>query len=68
MDKKTKYLTFRLELLNDEMDLINEKKKKSGYEINEIENKIKEISKSVDSAYEIFSPRPMAGGFINEEL
>lgn len=68
MDKKTKYLTFRLELLNDEMDLINEKKKKSGYEINEIENKIKEISKSVDSAYEIFSPRPVSGGFVNEEL
>lgn len=68
MTKAENYLYERLSMLSDEKVIIITKINNLEIEIEEINDKIKEISNDVDDTFEIFSPRVKKNDFIRDEI
>lgn len=68
MTKAENYLSNRLSMLSDEKIIITTKINNLDIEIEEINEKIREISNDMDDTFEIFSPRVKKNDFIRDEI
>lgn len=68
MTKAENYLSNRLSMLSDEKIIIITKINNLEIEINEINEKICEISSDMDNTFEVFSPRVKKNDFIRDEI
>lgn len=68
MTKAENYLGNRLSMLSDEKIIIITKINNLDIEIEEINEKINEISNDMDDTFEIFSPRVKKNDFIRDEI
>lgn len=68
MTKAENYLYERLSMLSDEKVIIITRINNLEIEIEEINDKIEEISNDVDDTFEIFSPRVKKNDFIRDEI
>ena len=68
MTKTEKYLKNRLESLSEEKVNLITKINKITIEIEEVDNKIDEMLSNMDSAFEIFSPKPKKNDFNKKEI
>ncbi len=68
MTRVEKYLYKRIDILSEEKVTLITKINKIAIEIEEIDSKIEEILNDLDSAYEIFSPKPKKNDFNKKEI
>lgn len=68
MTKAENYLNNRLSMLSDEKIIIITKINNIEIEMEEIKEKIREISSDMDDTFEIFSPRVKKNDFIRDEI
>lgn len=68
MTKTEKYLYKRLDALSEEKVILITKINKIAIEIEEVDGTIEEMSKDMDVAYEIFSPKPKKNDFNKKEI
>ena len=66
--KAENYLYERLEMLSDEKVLLITKLNKIQIEIDETDNRIAAMAEDVDTAFEVFSPRPKKNDFAKEGI
>ena len=66
--KAESYLYDRLEMLSDEKVLLITKLNKIQIEIEETDNMITSMAQDVDTAFEVFSPRPKRNDFAKEGI
>ena len=68
MTKVEKYLYKRIDSLSEEKVVLITKINKIAIEIEEVEQKMEEMSKDLDMAFEIFSPKPKKNDFNRNEI
>lgn len=66
--KAEKYLYKRLEIMSDERAMLSAKLDKIQIEIDETDKRIAELQNNVDTAMEVFSPKPVKNDFIKAEI
>lgn len=68
MSKAEKYLYERVDLLSTEKATLMMKVKDIDLEIEETDYEIKELKKSIDDAFDVFSPRTKKSNFVKNEI